>query len=1212
MISKRAVSSLLFLSFLIVDLPNVVQSAPHRAAERIALSGALPLSTPGQVVLREQPRRGPITPTNPASRSPRGNLSNSRSPESSSPSGSPIFQVAPTYGTAGQYAYSVADGDVNGDGIPDIVVANECASSTNCANGSVSVLLGNGDGTFQPGVSYATGGVYAFSVVLGDVNGDGKLDIVVANECFDYTCTNGSVGVLLNSGTGTFQPAVSYATSGQNAISVAVGDVNNDTYPDLVVTNKCASSTNCTNGSVSVLLNGGTGTFQPALGYATGGQDAMSVAVGDVNGDGKPDLVVTNECADNTCATGAVGVLLGNGDGTFQTAVSYGTGGVGALSVALGDVNADGYPDLAVANECADSTCASGSVSVLLGSASGTFQTAVSYLTNGQYAYSVAEGVLSPGGSVDLMAANEGSNNVSVLLGNGDGTFKAAVSYGTGGPGPVSLAVGDVNGDTFPDLLTANRCATTSCTSGSVSVLLGNGDGTFVTTPSYETSAQGGLSATTGVLSNTSGNLDLVVANQCASPGNCANGSVSVLLGNGDGTFQPEVSYGSGGLDAYAVAVGEATVTGNTVPFLAVANECADTSCASGSVGVLIGNGDGTFQPAVGYATGGVAALSVATGVLSASGNVDLVVANEGSNTVGVLLGNGNGTFQPAVTYATGGQGAYSVAEGVLIAGGNVDLVVANEGSDTVSILLGIGDGTFQPAVSYATGGLNAYSVAVGDVNGDGNPDLVVASQCASSSNCANGAVSVLLGNGDGTFQAAQTTTTPYPLDFPESLSLADFNGDGFLDVASSSGNVLLLGNGDGTFATPITLGAFGPGVVAGNFISTSGQPDLAVSNGGSIAVLVNISTTVESSPNPAMVGQDVTFTATVSGKFEGTVTFTSGSTTLCSKVTVNAGRASCSSSALPVGSNIVTATYTADKKVLTSNGKINETIENGSNTTVDLTSSVNPSKINQPVTFTATINATKGTPTGTVQFLNGTTVLAKVSVSSSSAKYTTTKLPEGSNSITAIYSGDASHKGSTSAPLDQIELAPTTTTLSSSPNPSSFGQAVVFTAKVGSNSGAPPNGELVTFKKGTTVLGTGSLNGGSARFTTSSLKVGTTSVTAVYGGDKNLAASASKALSQVVGKATTKTTLTSTVNPSNVGQPVTFTASVTPEFGGTATGSVTFYDGTALLKTVPLSGNAANLVTSNLARGSHTISTKFDGDSSFDGSSDSLTQTVN
>jgi hypothetical protein len=234
------------------------------------------------------------------------------------------------------------------------------------------------------------------------------------------------------------------------------------------------------------------------------------------------------------------------------------------------------------------------------------------------------------------------------------------------------------------------------------------------------------------------------------------------------------------------------------------------------------------------------------------------------------------------------------------------------------------------------------------------------------------------------------------------------------------------------------------------------------------------------------------------------------------------------------------------------------------------------------------------------------------VTISSGSAKYTTAKLPAGSNAITAVYSGDSSSSGSTSTAVDQVVLALTTTTLTSSPNPSTDGQAVVFTAKVASKSGTPPDGEIVTFKKGTTVLGTGSLNDGSAGFTTSTLKVGTTSVTAEYGGDSNFAGSTSKAVSQVVGKATTKTALVSSLNPSNVGQSVNFTASVTPQFGGTVTGTVAFYDGTTLLKTVTLSGGEAKFTTSKLASGSHSMKATYNGSTSFDGSSAPLTQTVN
>jgi hypothetical protein len=187
-----------------------------------------------------------------------------------------------------------------------------------------------------------------------------------------------------------------------------------------------------------------------------------------------------------------------------------------------------------------------------------------------------------------------------------------------------------------------------------------------------------------------------------------------------------------------------------------------------------------------------------------------------------------------------------------------------------------------------------------------------------------------------------------------------------------------------------------------------------------------------------------------------------------------------------------------------------------------------------------------------------------------------------------------------------------TTTALSSSLNPSTYGQPVTFIAAVASSVTAPPDGEIVTFKQGTTVLGTGTLNGGSASFTISALKVSTDAITAVYSGDSNFTGSTSKAVKQVVNKATTTTTLASSLNPSNFGQSVTFTATVTPQFSGTVKGSVTFYDGTTALKTVALSGGVAKFTTSTLTSGAHTITATYNGSTSFTGSSASLMQTVN
>ena len=192
------------------------------------------------------------------------------------------------------------------------------------------------------------------------------------------------------------------------------------------------------------------------------------------------------------------------------------------------------------------------------------------------------------------------------------------------------------------------------------------------------------------------------------------------------------------------------------------------------------------------------------------------------------------------------------------------------------------------------------------------------------------------------------------------------------------------------------------------------------------------------------------------------------------------------------------------------------------------------------------------------------------------------------------------------------VPAAWTTTALTSPLNPSTYGQAVIFSAVVTSSLGAPPNGEAVTFMKGTTVLGTGTLSGGSASFTTSTLLVGTNGITAMYGGDSKFGYSTSNKVKQVVNKASTTTTLASSLNPSNYGQSVTFTAGVTPQFSGTVKGTVTFYDGTTVLKTLYLSGEVARYSTSSLTTGSHIITATYNGNASFIGSAASPTQTVN
>jgi len=283
--------------------------------------------------------------------------------------------------------------------------------------------------------------------------------------------------------------------------------------------------------------------------------------------------------------------------------------------------------------------------------------------------------------------------------------------------------------------------------------------------------------------------------------------------------------------------------------------------------------------------------------------------------------------------------------------------------------------------------------------------------------------------------------------------------------------------------------------------------------------------------------------------------------------------------------------------------------------TTTTLSSSVNPSVSGKRVLFSATVSPQSGAgvPTGNITFYDGAAALATVTLTSGSASYTTSKLPLGTSTITAVYGGSSNNSGSTSAPVNQVVTAATTIAITSSPSSSAYGQSVILTAAVTSSIGSPPNGESVSFMRGTLLLGTGTLSGGSASLKTSTLTVGEYGIKAVYAGDQNFSPSTSKAVFQAIGKATTTTALVSSLNPSTVGQPVTFTATVAPEFSGTPTGAVVFKNGTVTLGTATLSGGLASYTTTKLAVGMESITAAYGGSSSFTRSTSTpLIQTVN
>lgn len=628
---------------------------------------------------------------------------------------------------------------------------------------------------------------------------------------------------------------------------------------------------------------------------------------------------------------------------------------------------------------------------------------------------------------------------VNAVAGNG---FQAAVPYNGGGQ-LYAVAAGDFNGDGKVDLAVVNGYGPPP-DGQTFDVLLGNGDGTFQPFTSYPFFGSAYSSIAVGDF-NGDGKPDLAMATELG---------VYILLGNGDGTFQAPFPLDSG----YPCSLVIADFNGDGKADLAFGN-------LDNGVVTLLGNGDGTFSEGLDYQAPQDPAIAV--GDFNGDGKADLAFSNQSSGYVGVLLGNGDGTFRAGSTYADGSgvTGVGFAAVGDFNGDGKADMVAAEVNTNSVNVFLGNGDGTLQPPANYPVGSY-PLCIAVGDFNGDGKADLAIVS---------TGSVSVLLGNGDGTFQPAVSYNAAGANEY---LAIADFNGDGRADIAAVG-------------------------------FSFTGGVDILLAAGPSAST----TTALTSSPNPSTYGQNVTLTATVSPTTAtGTVTFYHGSTSLGTG-TLSNGIATLAVSTMSEGSHSLTAAYGGDALDLPSTSPAIVQVVNKASTTTTLTSSPNPSIYRQNVTLTATVSPS--TATETVTFYHGTTSLGTGTLASGVATLVLSTLSLGSHSLTATYGGDANDTASTSKALIQVVQDTTAAILTSSPNPSVSGQKVTLTATVTPSSASG----TVTFYRGSTVMGTGTVSAGIAVYKTTTLPVGTHSLTASYGGDTNDAPSTSPVLYQTVNK---------------------------------------------------------------------------------------------
>lgn len=655
--------------------------------------------------------------------------------------------------------------DLDGDGHVDLVLTND--NYIGPYYGEVVSLLGRGDGTFSPprGSSAGDG---PFDPRLGDFNSDGRPDVLVTNT-FDE-----GVSIVLGDGHGTFGDRIVIPTS--SVYATVAGDFNGDARDDVVIVYAT---------SIEIRLGHGDGTFAPPAVFDGGAQTyfGSSALAMDFNGDGRLDLALTGSYADPQGPFTDLVLLPGLGDGTFGPPIRN-RRPRGGSAVAAGDLNGDGRDDVALIEDQ--------DVVILLASADGTvIETDRRPFFN--WAYSVAMADLDGDHKPDLIvggnrgAGGPGFDGVTVFQGSGDGTFGAPREFGAG-IRPTSLATADFDGDGRLDVATA------LVESGAVAVLLGRGDGTF---PS-QVNVPGGDQPTALLVADMNEDriLDLSLANTYAGDP-CCDGSVSIRLGRGDGTYSEPVNLRAGRGPKGLV---RADLNRDGHFDLAVANS------SSADISIFHGRGDGSFDSQVRYPAG-EHPVSIAAADLNGDGRPDLAVANLGDP----IFGPPGGT---TLLLASAGDGfeTRSIPTGtstnkLVVADVNLDqvqdlVVTRNPGfgfGGDVAVFLGSGDGLFGPgqvvgAITYPA------DVTTADVDHDGRPDLLVGGREE---------LSLFRGRGDGSFGGKETLATGEI----SSVAAGDLDTDGIPDVAATAfffnhQLLVLRGAGDGTFKPALHFAA--------------------------------------------------------------------------------------------------------------------------------------------------------------------------------------------------------------------------------------------------------------------------------------------------------------------------------------------------------------------------------------------------------------------
>ena len=685
-------------------------------------------------------------------------------------------------------------GDVNGDGKDDVVQIHPFKAPS-----TVDVWLSNGDGSFTEGQSYQVSQASLQGGILTDLDGDGKLDLLAVD-----TQTPGLVRTLLGNGDGTFQAATSVTLASQAPANLRFADFNGDGKVDFAGTGG--------NGQVNIYLQAG-GNFVLTGVPLTNPDSQYSICdleAGDLDHDGAAEVVTTN-CSDGPDAN-TISVYLNHGDGTFAPGVYYAAASSGGESPAnlfpyaatVADVNGDGKNDIVVTNyDAAD-------ITILTGNGDGTVNVPdTGYAVGGDFPYYPAiVADFNGDGKADIVQIDD-AYNYAYLQGYGDGTFRAAVDYYSAisdgsWPESVTVAAGDFNGDGFTDFAVGTCCSPST----GITIFLSRGDGSLQHGVSYGTegNSNGNMLNVAVADFNGDGKLDVAAVDS-------TNGLVQIFNGVGDGTFTVGSSYSTDEGDGLPWGIVTGDFNNDQHTDIAVVNQ------GSPDVAVLLNDGSGGFTVATyGLST---TAFAIAAGDINGDGVLDLLVPlNNGTAGVAVLLGDSvnPGAFKPETDVAlVNGAATYRNPAYITVADlngdGKLDFAVTIDdyslGNQGIAVALGKGDGTFGTPSLYSTTRQNFASfgwpypayVRAADINGDGKADLVYTNEDFST-------VGVLFGNGNGTFG----TPNEYPAgEDAFGLALADVNGDGAVDVVTANFDtaqvtVLLNQNGGGV-QTSFSLG---------------------------------------------------------------------------------------------------------------------------------------------------------------------------------------------------------------------------------------------------------------------------------------------------------------------------------------------------------------------------------------------------------------------